>query len=132
MIPADTLPLVQLRQLRFRLMATCARLLFVTAATGLARAAALLIGAFVSEMTLDYLVRLPWLARACVSLPALAGTGWIVYREIILPILRTPGDHAMACAIERELPFFQTRLIASIQLGASEVAKKSALVGALI
>ncbi|MGA3171708.1 MAG: hypothetical protein ABSE62_11930 [Chthoniobacteraceae bacterium] len=132
MIPADTLPLVQLRQLRLRLMATRARLLFVTAATGLAKTAAVLIGAFVAEMTLDYLVRLPWLARACISLPALAGAGWILYREVILPLLRVPGDHAMACAIERELPFFQTRLIASIQLGASKEAKKSALVGALL
>jgi hypothetical protein len=43
-----------------------------------------------------------------------------------------PNDHAVACEIERALPIFQTRLIASIQLGRQNRMKKSAMVGALV
>lgn len=122
----------ELRQLRARLVATRARLLLAQTSTGLARAAAVLIGAFAAEMTLDFLAHLPWPARACFSLAALAGAGWILRRETLLPLLRIPDDHAVACAVERALPVFQTRLIAAIQLGAADASKKSALVGALI
>ena len=55
-----------------------------------------------------------------------------LYREVVLPLLRMPSDHAVACMIERAMPVFQTRLIASIQLGRDRSVKKSALVGALI
>jgi len=120
----------ELRQLHFRLAATRARLLLTQTGTGLVTAASLAIGVFTGEMTLDWLVHLPWLARACFSLPALGGAGWILYREVLLPLLRMPNDHAVACAIERAMPVFQTRLIASIQLGRTK--KKSALVAALI
>lgn len=128
--PSDTKR--DLRQLHFRLAATRLRLLATQTGTGLATAAALLIAVFATEMALDWLVHLPWLARACFSLPAIAAAGWLLYREVILPLLRMPSDHAVACAIERAMPIFQTRLIASIQLGAAEASKKSALVGALI
>ncbi|HEX4084082.1 MAG TPA: DUF4175 family protein [Chthoniobacteraceae bacterium] len=118
-------------QLRLRVAATRARLLAAQAGTGAVTAASLLIGVFAAEMTLDWLTHLPWLARACFSLPALGGAGWIVYREIILPLMRLPSEHAVACAIERAMPDFKTRLIASIQLGRSG-QKGNALVGALI
>jgi hypothetical protein len=121
-----------LRQLHFRLAATRMRLLLTQTGTGLAAAASLLIGVFAGEMTLDWLVHLPWLARACFSLPALGGAGWILYHEVVLPLLRMPSDHAVACVVERAMPVFQTRLIASIQLGKATGSKKSALVGALI
>jgi hypothetical protein len=118
-------------QLRLRITATRVRLLAVQAGTGLARAAALLIGVFAGEMTLDWLTHLPWLARACFSLPAIGGAGYIVYREVIQPLMRLPSEYAVACAIERAIPDFKTRLIASIQLGHSE-QKQGALVNALI
>jgi hypothetical protein len=121
-----------LRQLQFRLAATRARLLFTQMGAGFAAAASLAIGGLAAEMTLDGLVHLPWLARACFSLPALGGAGWIFYREVLLPVFRIPSDHAVACAIERAMPIFQTRLIASIQLSRDERTKKNALVGALI
>jgi hypothetical protein len=122
----------ELRQLHFRLAATRVRLLAAQTGTGAATALSILLGVFAAEMMLDWLVHLPWLARACFSLPALAGAGYVAYREIIQPLMRVPSDHAVACAIERAMPIFQTRLIASIQLGKAEAAKKSALVGALI
>jgi len=122
----------ELRQLHFRLAATRVRLLATQTGTGVATAVSVLLGVFATEMTLDWLVHLPWLARACFSLPALAGAGWLLYREVLLPILRMPSNHAIACTIERAMPVFQTRLIASIQLGGTDAAKKSALVGALI
>jgi len=128
----------ELRQLLFRLAATRVRLLLTQTGTGVATAASLLIGVFAVEMTLDWLVHLPWLARACFSLPALGGAGWIFYQEVVLPLMRMPSDHAVACAIERAIPAFQTRLIASIQLGRQSRAKpqgrpnSAALVGALI
>ena len=118
----------ELRQLQSRLAETRARLMGTQAGTGLAAAASVLIGVFAAEMTLDWLVHLPWVARACLSLPALGGAAWILYREVALPLWRRPGDHAVACAIERAMPMFQTRLIASIQLAGG----KSALVGALV
>lgn len=122
----------ELRQLHFRLAATRARLLLAQAGAGVAAAASLAIGALAAEMMLDWLVHLPWIARACFSLPALGGAAWIFYREALLPLFRMPSDHAVACQIETALPVFETRLIASIQLGRDEVAKKNALVGALI
>ena len=64
-----------LRSLQFRLAATRARLLATQTGTGLATALAILIGGLAAEMTLDWLVHLPWLARACFSLPALGGAG---------------------------------------------------------
>ena len=120
----------ELRQLQFRLATTRARLLATQTGTGMVTAISLLVGVFAAEMTLDYLVHLPWLARACFSLPALAAAGWIFYKEVVLRLVRMPNDHAVACAIERAMPVFQTRLIASIQLGRGE--KKGALVAALI
>ena len=122
----------EMRQLQFRLAATRARLVLTQVGTGVAMAASLAIGGLVVEMTLDWLVHLPWLARACFSVPALCGAIWIFYREVILPLLRVPSDHAVACAIERAMPVFETRLIASIQLGRDAAGKKNALVGALI
>ena len=130
--PASAAFKSELRQLHFRLAATRARLLFTQLGAGFAAAASLAIGGLAAEMTLDWLVHLPWLARACFSLPALGGAGWILYREVLLPLFRMPSDHAVACAIERAMPVFETRLIASIQLGRDAAAKKSALVGALI
>jgi hypothetical protein len=130
--PASPAAKGELRQLHFRLAATRARLLFTRMGAGLAAAASLAIGGLAAEMTLDWLVHLPWLARACFSLPALGGAGWILYREVLLPVFRIPSDHAVACAIERAMPVFQTRFIASIQLGRDAAAKKNALVGALI
>jgi hypothetical protein len=122
----------ELRQLHFRLVATRARFVLAQLAMGLAAAVALAIGLLTIEMTLDWLVHLPWLARACFSLPAIGGAAWLLYREAFLPLLRMPGDHAIACAIERAMPVFQTRLIASIQLGRDARAKNNALVRALI
>jgi hypothetical protein len=122
----------EMRQLYLGLVATRARLVLVRAGAGIAGAASLAIGVLAAEMTLDWLVHLPWIARACFSLPALGGAGWILYREALLPLFRMPNDHAVACRIETVLPIFQTRLIASIQLGRDEEAKKNALVGALI
>lgn len=122
----------ELRQLRRRVAVTRVRLLLAQTGTGLATALCLVTAVFATEMALDWLVHLPWLARACFSMPALGGAGWLFYSEVFLPLLRMPNDHAVACAIERAMPVFQTRLIASIQLGRVGAAKKSALVGALI
>jgi hypothetical protein len=55
-----------------------------------------------------------------------------LWSEVVLPLVRMPSDHAVACTIERAMPVFETRLIASIQLGRQLGTKKSALVGALI
>jgi len=122
----------EMGQLRLRLAATRLRWLAAQVGAGKALALAILVGGLSLEMALDWLVHLPWLARACLSLPAIGGAAWILYRDALLPLLRMPGDHAMACCIERELPIFQTRLIASIQLGRKDRARKSTLVGALI
>src|ERR1700677_2541158 len=122
----------ELRELYYRLAGTRARVMTGRGGGGLWGAASVAIGIFAAEMTLDWLVHLPWIARACFSLPALGGAVWILYREVLAPLLRMPSDHAVACEIERAMPVFQTRLIASIQLGRDDAAKKSALVGALI
>jgi hypothetical protein len=122
----------ELRQLRLRLTTTRMRMLVAQAGAGKTLALALLIGGMSVEMGLDWLVHLPWLARACFSLPVIGSTGWIVYREVLLPLVRMPSDHAVACAIERAVPVFQTRLIASIQLARQDGAKKSSMVRALI
>jgi len=132
MPPPPAAAKAELRQLQFRLVATRARLLLTRAGAAFALAATIAIGGLAAEMTLDWLVHLPWLARACFSLPAIGAALWLLYRLALLPLLRIPSDHAVACEIERAMPVFQTRLIASIQLGRDDVAKKNALVGALI
>lgn len=122
----------ELRQLRFRLAATRVRLVAVQVMTGMGMALAWLVGIFTAEMALDWLVHLPWVARACFSLPALGWSGYLIYCDVIRLLMKTPGDHAVACAVERALPQFKTRLIASIQLGAGDGPQRSALVRALI
>jgi hypothetical protein len=122
----------ELSQLQFRLAATRTRLLLARTGAGVAAALAVGIGGLCAEMALDCLVHLPWLARACFALPTLGGALWLLARNAILPLLQVPGDHAMACEIERAIPSFQTRLIASIQLGRNSAARANALVGALI
>ena len=122
----------ELRQLYFRLAGMRVRMMAARVGAGVAGAASLVIGVLAAEMTLDWLVHLPWIARACFSVPALGGALWILYRELVVPLLRMPSDDAVACEIERAMPVFQTRLIASIQLGRDEGEKRSALVGALI
>lgn len=130
--PAFTPPVREFRRLRLRLAATRAWLVFNRAGTGLATVLTLVIAVLAGEMTLDWLVHLPWLARACLVVPAIAGAGWILWKDVLQTLVRMPSDLAVACAIERVMPNFQTRLIASIQLGRDATARQSALVGALI
>lgn len=88
----------------------------VKAGTGIAIAAAVLIGVIAGEAVLDDLVEFPWIARALTLVAALGGSGWLLWRETIEPLRRRLHDDAIASMIEHALPAFRTRFIASLQL----------------
>lgn len=129
---APASPQADLWQLRVRLVATRARLLGIQFASGLTAFAVLLLGGLTVEMMLDWLVHLPWLARACFSLPAIVGAFWVLYRDGLRPIIHIPGDHKIACVIERALPVFETRFIAAVQLSRENATRQNGFVRALL
>jgi hypothetical protein len=110
------------------------RRLFVTAAVlrGLAFALLAFVGLLGAGMVFDWLIGLPWFARAAILLAALIFGAIPIYRRTIIPIRRVRKDDEVAKIIERVLPQFKTRFIASIQLGRDPKAASSNLVRILV
>ncbi len=132
--PAAALP-GHLSSLRGRLGGLRRKYVTVTLAHGvlfvLGTAAAILAG----EMGLDWLVDLPWVMRLLIFLGMVATVGWFAWLRLVLPWKKRPGENAMALMIERAMPIFRGRYIASLQLardGASVLGGPPALVRALV
>lgn len=84
---------------------------------------------FATVMLFDWLVELPWIVRFLLLLPGLGGIGFLVWKHLVYPLKHQPNDDAIALMIEREMPIFRTRFIASIQLARTQ---HNVLVRALI
>ena len=83
----------------------------------------------------DWLIGFPLWFRACGLLALIGVLGLIIFRQLALPILRAPDDQQIALLVEKEIPEFSTRLIASIQLsqqGAIPAGISTSLVAAMI
>ncbi len=124
----DPRPLHNLRQ---RLRAVRRKRMTVTVLTGLALALLVVVATVTAESALDWLTELPWLMRALILLCTLAAAGFFLRRDVLKPMRSQLNDAAVALLIERALPVFQTRYIASIQL-AQEKSHSSSFIRALL
>ena len=121
------------RSLHRRIAAVRAKRTVVRTTTGIAASIALLVGVFTAEAALDALVDLPWAARAFIFLCNVAGSGWLLWRDSILPFRKPLNDDDVALMVEHAIPEFRTRFIASIQLARkSDMEKPHTLVRALL
>ena len=100
--------------------------------TGVAMALLAWLGWLAIEMPLDWLVELPRWARAIFFIAGLGGTAFVLWRFGIRPWLRRPDDDRVALAIERALPDFRSRFIASVQLARQPADTSRSLVRALL
>ena len=99
------------------------KLLTVALTHGVARlvvAVVLLLG---GGMALDWAVNLPEWARGLLLLIYLGMFGVLVWRGILKPLFNQPDDDTVTLMVERGVPEFRSRLIASLQLSRSELPK---------
>src|SRR4051794_544096 len=84
--------------------------------TGLTMAFCALLLWLAFEMTLDWLTALHWPVRALIFIGGFGGTGWLAWKIGIEPFRQPISDDTAALMIEREMPVFRSRFIASVQL----------------
>ncbi|MBI3875850.1 MAG: hypothetical protein HY300_07815 [Verrucomicrobia bacterium] len=107
----------------------------VAAGTGVFGALGIASALLLAGCLLDWWLDLAWGLRAFIFTADVAAVGWIITRHIVLPILHSPDDDAVALMVEHGKPQFQTRLIASLQLtrvDAVQPGTSSELVEALV
>lgn len=97
--------------------------------TGLVMAAPVLLGWLAFTMPLDWWVELPRWARAICMLSGLGFAALVAWMFGVRDWVRRPGDESVALRIERALPEFRGRFIASVQLSRED---DGALVRALV
>ncbi len=105
-----------LERLRARVASVRSRLVLVAAAGGvswLVIGAVLVLGA---AMAGDWLFELPREARGLLLLAYLIWGGRVLWTRALRPLLRQPGEDEVALLVERGMPDFRGRLIASLQL----------------
>jgi hypothetical protein len=67
-------------------------------------------------MFLDWWLDLPRPLRATMLLAQTTIAGFILWRMVLIPIIRQPTDDELALMVEKARPEFRSRLIASVQL----------------
>ncbi len=92
------------------------KLLTVTAGSGVSIAIILVTGLLAGGMLADWLLDLPLTARAALLALNASALAYVLFRDVLTPILRRPDDNAVALLVERALPQFRSRLIAALQL----------------
>ena len=124
---------LQMRKLLARISAIRRKRSVIRLTTGCSFAIATLAGMMIGETILDFLVDLPWTARACTLAGALGCAFFWLWKDAIRPLCKRMSDDAIALMIEHALPIFRTRYIASVQLvRASGNAEPPSLVRALV
>ncbi len=100
--------------------------------TGLALALATVLAWLAIEMPLDWLFALPFAVRALMLAGGVCGAAALAWRFGIRAWLHQPEDDRVALAIERALPRFRSRFIASVQLAREPDGASRSLVNALL
>ncbi len=129
-LPSASEEAAQIRALTLRIGAVRQQRSTVWVGGGIARSVTVLLAVLGGEAVLDWLVELPWLARALALIAALGGAGYFIWRDAARPYRRPLSDDAIALLIERALPVFRGRYIAAAQL--SREASRPALVRMLV
>lgn len=88
----------------------------VAVLTGVAIAVAVGVEALALAMFLDWWLDLARGVRALMLIAQAGILGFIVWRMVLIPILRQPSDDELALMVEKARPEFKSRLIASVQL----------------
>ncbi|MDQ3623417.1 MAG: hypothetical protein M3463_13155, partial [Verrucomicrobiota bacterium] len=105
----------------------------VSLGTGLAIAFITVASWLTVECFADWLFELPWVARLAFFVAGMGTAGALAWRFGLQPFQRPLEDDAVALMVERALPQFRSRFIASVQLARSDESQASpALVKALI
>lgn len=104
----------------------------VALGTGLAMAFPIVVAWLAIEMPLDWRFDLPRWARALFFLTGLGSAGVVAWRIGVRYWLHRPDDDRIALAIERAIPEFRSRFIASIQLARRPDDHSRPLVRALL
>jgi hypothetical protein len=97
--------------------------------TGICMAVPILLGWLAITMPLDWMVELPWAARAALLVAGSGAAAFVAWRHGIREFFHRPNDEAVALRIERALPEFRSRFIASVQLSQTQ---NTTLVSALL
>ena len=100
--------------------------------TGIAMAVVALLAWLAIGMPLDWLIVLPFFARAALLACALGFAAMLAWKSGIREWMRQPDDERTALAIERALPQFRSRFIASVQLARQPEMTGRSLVHALL
>src|SRR5688572_8709113 len=88
----------------------------VAVLTGVAIAVAVGVEALALGMFLDWWLDLARGVRAMMLIAQAGILGVIVWRMVLIPMLRQPSDDELALMVEKARPEFKSRLIASVQL----------------
>ena len=102
--------------LREKLAGVRAKLLTVSAGSGVSVAIILATGLLAGGMLADWLLDLPLAVRAGLLALNVGVFGYVLFRDVLTPIVNRPDDDAVALLVERALPQFRSRLIAALQL----------------
>jgi hypothetical protein len=118
-----------------KIVALRRRHLSVAVLTGLAIGVSVAVELLALEIFADWWLELPWVARVLLLILQVALFAGILFRLVLLPLLRQPDDDEVALMVEKARPKFRSRLIASLQLtrpGAIPPGSSAELVTALI
>jgi hypothetical protein len=100
----------------------------VALATGASLAVLALVAALGIGMLLDWWLDLPRWVRAAFLVIDVGLLGYILFRDILKPLLATPDDDDVALRVEAAHPQFASRLIAAVQLSRPEAVPAGASV----
>lgn len=101
--------------------------------TGVAMVIVAMLGWLVVETVTDFLTNLPWVVRLLFLMVGVGGTGATVWWFVMRPMGRRIDDETVALMVERKMPVFRGRFIASVQLAkTAEGAASPGLIKALV
>ena len=115
-VPSTHSAVAPSRILTAKLEALRRKVLSVAVLTGLAIALAVGVEMLALAMFLDWWLDLPRGIRALMLAAQAAILGIILWRMVLVPIIRQPSEEELALMVEKARPEFKSRLIAAVQL----------------